>query len=165
MLRPLSLGLLALCGTLWSEVLAYEISQNATNHQRKEAIDKTREEFLYGPAVAGGPFYPTGPQGRAKVAADIADVQRETTPNTLLVQQDVARAGNSSEQVSIFPTMVLLSRSLMTHVCTVSRSRHSRRIPPPVPKSMGGDIASRPSPRRAHKLLPGSFLLHGTAGK
>lgn len=106
MLRPLSLRFFALCGTLLSGAVAYEIPQNATNPLRQQAINKTREEFLYGPAVAGGPFYPTGSQGRAKVAADIADVQRETTPNTALVQQDVARAGNSSEQVSIPNPMV-----------------------------------------------------------
>lgn len=99
MLRPLSLNLLTLYGTLLSSAAAYSIPQNGTSAQRQQAIDATREEFLYGPAVAGGPFYPTGPKGNAKVAADIADVQRETTPNTALVQLDLARAGNSSEQV------------------------------------------------------------------
>jgi hypothetical protein len=99
MLRSLSLGLFTLYGTLLSEAVAYEIPQNATYALRQQAINATREEFLYGPAVGGGPFYPTGPKGNAKVAADIADVQRETTPNTALVQQDIARAGNSTAQV------------------------------------------------------------------
>jgi hypothetical protein len=99
MLRSLSLGLFTLYGTLLSEAVAYKIPQNATYALRQHAINATREEFLYGPAVGGGPFYPTGPKGNAKVAADIADVQRETTPNTALVQQDLARAGNSTAQV------------------------------------------------------------------
>ena len=84
---------------LWGAA-AYKITQRAPDPvMRQQAIDATREEFLYGPAVAGGPLYPTGPGGNAKVAADIADVQRETSPNTALVQQDVARAANSSAQV------------------------------------------------------------------
>lgn len=86
-------------GALLSDAVAYEIPQhNASYALRQRAINATREGFLYGPAVAGGPLYPTGPKGQAKVAADIADVQRETSPNTALVQQDVARAGNSSAQ-------------------------------------------------------------------
>jgi hypothetical protein len=100
MLRPLFLSLLTLYGTLLPLAIAYSIPQNGTSAQRQQAIDATREEFLYGPAVAGGPFYPAGPKGNAKAAADIADVQREITPNSALVQLELARAGNSSEQVN-----------------------------------------------------------------
>jgi hypothetical protein len=106
MLRSLSLSLITLYGTLLSQAVAYEIPQNATYVSRQQEINATRAEFLYGPAVAEGPSYPIGPKGEAKVAADIADVQRETTPNTALIQQDLARAGNSTSQV--WPSSIFL---------------------------------------------------------
>lgn len=100
MLIHLPLSLFTLYSALLCKAVAYEIPQHAPDAVlRQKAINATREEFLYGPAVAGGPLYPTGSKGRAKIAADIADVQRETSPNTALVQQAVARAANSSAQV------------------------------------------------------------------
>ncbi|KAF1979237.1 Lipoxygenase [Bimuria novae-zelandiae CBS 107.79] len=91
--------ILALCSTQIGRVASFTIPQHAVDPVRRKAdINTTRAGFLYGPAVAGGPLYPTGPLGNAKVAADVANVRVETTPNTILVQEDVAHAGSSSEQ-------------------------------------------------------------------
>lgn len=71
----LILRLFASSSLLLGEVASYEIPQRASDPaSRQEAINATRTGFLYGPAVAGGPLYPTGPLGNAKVAADIACV-------------------------------------------------------------------------------------------
>ncbi|KAK7185425.1 arachidonate 8-lipoxygenase [Paraphaeosphaeria sporulosa] len=90
--------ILLLCGT-FGGVWGYTIPQGPADAVRRGvAINTTRAGFLYGPAVAGGPLYPSGPLGKAKVAADIGNEQLETTPNSLLVAEDTARASSSTEQ-------------------------------------------------------------------
>nr|QCS26861.1 putative manganese lipoxygenase [Didymosphaeria variabile] len=94
-----SLILLVVCTTWLGKALGFTIPKEAADPvHRALAINTTRASFLYGPAVAGGPFYPSGSLGQAKVAADIANEQLETQPNTILVAEDTARASNSTEQ-------------------------------------------------------------------
>ncbi|KAJ4289623.1 hypothetical protein N0V90_010952 [Kalmusia sp. IMI 367209] len=90
---------LTLCSTQLVQALGYTIPQKAIDPAlRALAINTTRAGFLYGPAVAGGPFYPTGPLGNAKVAADVGNEQLEAGPQQVLVFEDAARANGSSEQ-------------------------------------------------------------------
>lgn len=91
---------LVLCSILFSTTLSFTIPQEAPDPVlRATAINTTRAGFLYGPAVAGGPFYPTGLLGDAKVAADVANEQLEATPETVLIAEDAARASASTPQV------------------------------------------------------------------
>ena len=102
----LSLHFLTVCGALLGEAAGYTIPQKASDPvARAEAIEEIRAGFLYGPAVAGGPLYPTGPLGQKKVALDIRNIQSESGPNSLIVQDDVAEAGNSTEQVNYYPIL------------------------------------------------------------
>jgi hypothetical protein len=95
-----SMILLVLCGAWVGESWGYTIPQGATDAARRAvAINSTRVGFLYGPAVAGGPSYPSGPLGTVKVAADIANEQIEASANRILLAEDAAHASNSSEQV------------------------------------------------------------------
>ncbi|KAL5399949.1 hypothetical protein PMIN06_005389 [Paraphaeosphaeria minitans] len=94
-----SATLFLLCGTWFGGAWGYTIPQGPADAVRRgAAINTTRAGFLYGPAVAGGPLYPSGTLGQAKIAADIENEQLETTPNTVLVAEDKARASSSAEQ-------------------------------------------------------------------
>ena len=59
----------------------FTITQNAPDpFTRAAAIDVVRLSFLYGPPVAGGPYFPTGTLGTAKAAADQLGLQADGTP-------------------------------------------------------------------------------------
>ena len=59
----------------------YTITQNAPKPRLRAAgIETKREGFLYGPPVAGGPFFPDGPLGQARAAVDQINIQRDLGP-------------------------------------------------------------------------------------
>lgn len=93
-----------------SKVAGYTIPQLATDPAaRASAINVTRAGFLYGPPLAGGPSFPTGDLGNAKIAFDVMAQQSEFVPNENLVNEAYIRAQASSAQVrdllpSIAPT-------------------------------------------------------------
>lgn len=83
----------------------YTLPQNAPFPLlRSSAINVTRAGFLYGDAVAGGPFYPTGKLGLAKVAVDVAAEQSEALPEQVLIDTDAAAANASSAEVRVHYT-------------------------------------------------------------
>lgn len=87
-------------GSLFGESRAYALPQDAANSTlRASKINATRAAFLYGEAVAGGPFYPSGDSGLAKVAVDIAAEKSEAMPQQSLVDSDVAHAAASAADV------------------------------------------------------------------
>ncbi|KAF2443465.1 Lipoxygenase [Karstenula rhodostoma CBS 690.94] len=103
---PASVILLLLCGTRFGGAWGYTIPQGPADAVRRgEAINTTRAGFIYGPAVAGGPFYPSGPLGKAKVDGDIGNEQLEAVPNSALVAKDIARANSSAEQYQGLDTL------------------------------------------------------------
>lgn len=70
----------------------YTITQNSPNPlTRAAAINVVRLNFLYGPPVAGGPSFPTGALGLAKVANDLANVQLELNPELTNTGLDAAK--------------------------------------------------------------------------
>jgi hypothetical protein len=118
--------LLVLCGAWFGGAWGYTIPQGAADAARRAAaIDTTRVGFLYGPAVAGGPSYPSGPLGTVKVTADIANEQLEASANQILIEEDTAHASNSSAQVRL---LLNPGQSSVDRHFTVSRFRHVRRI-------------------------------------
>ena len=72
---------------------SYTITQNARNPSRRSAaINTKRDGFLYGPPVAGGPYFPAGPLGIAKAAVDQANLQRDLLPQLINAARDDASA-------------------------------------------------------------------------
>ncbi|KAG9571360.1 Lipoxygenase, partial [Aureobasidium melanogenum] len=70
----------------------YAIPQKGIPAGRAEAIEFTRQNFGYGPAVAGGPFFPNGTLGNTLVAIDVATFQSETGPQMSDTSSDVVKA-------------------------------------------------------------------------
>ncbi len=71
----------------------YSITQKATNKiLRAAAIATTRLTFLYGPPVAGGPYYPTGVTGLLRSAADQIAIQQDESPELTGAALDITRA-------------------------------------------------------------------------
>ncbi|ROW13068.1 hypothetical protein VPNG_05958 [Cytospora leucostoma] len=59
---------------------------------RAAALAVIQAGFTYGPAVAGGPYYPSGILGTAKAAADLALLQTDLTAEEVLTAEDSAAA-------------------------------------------------------------------------
>ncbi|KAG9851867.1 Lipoxygenase, partial [Aureobasidium melanogenum] len=70
----------------------YAIPQKGIPANRAEAIAYTRQNFGYGPAVAGGPFFPNGTLGNTFIQNDIATLQAETGPQMSDTSSDTAKA-------------------------------------------------------------------------
>ena len=69
----------------------YSLPSNDSNSlTRSLAIITKQAGYLYGPPVAGGPYFPTGVLGLAKVAADQAELQLELAPELALSALDAA---------------------------------------------------------------------------
>jgi hypothetical protein len=68
---------------------SYTIPQSSTNPLTRElTIDTVRTNFLYGPPLAGGPYYPSGILGIAKNALDVVNIQTDLTPELALAALD-----------------------------------------------------------------------------
>ncbi|EOO04024.1 putative manganese lipoxygenase protein [Phaeoacremonium minimum UCRPA7] len=59
---------------------------------RAANLDIIRDAFLYGDAVGGGPYYPSGILGIAKDVLDITNIQLDLTPQILLAINDSKQA-------------------------------------------------------------------------
>lgn len=72
---------------------AYTLPQDSIDPLgRATALITTQLDFTYGPAVAGGPYYPSGALGIAKAAADQVAIQLEVVPEGALSATDTAAA-------------------------------------------------------------------------
>lgn len=97
-------ALLALFITQIERIASYTLPQHASDPLvRALAIDATRAGFSYGAAVAGGPYYPTGLLGDAKVAEDVAAEQTEGLPEMTLITEDGVVATATSGKVCTWP--------------------------------------------------------------
>jgi hypothetical protein len=83
----------------------YTIPQKSTSPIIRAAnLGIVRTAFLYGPPLAGGPFYPTGLLGIAKTALDFANIQTDLTPELALAGLDAAKATLDIAKVSMHST-------------------------------------------------------------
>jgi len=73
--------------------------QSRTPLTRTLNLAIVRFNFLYGPPVGGGPYYPTGLLGLAKVAQDAASLVLELTPRLAAATLDLAKATLDSPKV------------------------------------------------------------------
>ena len=81
---------------------SYTITQKATDPALRAAqIETTRATFLYGPPVAGGPFFPTGSYGSDRVALDQAFIQRDLVPEVTLAVLDLTQAAADVAKVCL----------------------------------------------------------------
>ena len=81
----------------------YTITQKATDPVIRAAeIATTRATFLYGPPVAGGPYFPTGALGLARVALDQAFIQLDLVPELALAVTDLGQAAVDVAKVCLF---------------------------------------------------------------
>lgn len=88
------------CGNESDSLLAFEITQDSSTPElRSLAIDTKRATFLYGPPVAGGPFYPIGPLALTKQGVDLAAVQVDEAPQLTGSTVDGAEARLESAEV------------------------------------------------------------------
>lgn len=71
----------------------YTITQSSqTPLLRAAAIAVKRLTFLYGPPVAGGPYFPDGALGTTRVLLDQAFIQEDLVPELALAAADAAAA-------------------------------------------------------------------------
>jgi hypothetical protein len=81
---------------------AYRITQKSNDPVLRAAgIATTRLTFLYGPPVAGGPFYPTGTTGLLRAAADQLAIQADELPELTGAGLDDTQATLKLSQVSL----------------------------------------------------------------
>lgn len=72
---------------------SYSITQNSPDPLIRAAGITTKAlTFLYGPAVAGGPYYPSGVLGIAKIVSDIAQIEVDITPEAAGAALDLTAA-------------------------------------------------------------------------
>jgi arachidonate 15-lipoxygenase (second type)/8-lipoxygenase (S-type) len=77
----------------------FTIAQNANSPVlRATGITATRLTFLYGPPVAGGPFFPTGTTGLIRVAADLLAIQMDVRPELTGAALDSTQATTNLAQ-------------------------------------------------------------------
>lgn len=82
---------------------SYTITQNSkTPILRATELATKKATFLYGPAVAGGPYFPTGAYGLLRVALDQAFIQEDLVPELALAAADAAAATAGLAKVCSF---------------------------------------------------------------
>lgn len=78
----------------------YTLPQNDPSPAaRAAAIDVTRANFLYGPPLGGGSYYPTGLLGVAATGVDATEVLADLAPISVDVGLDAAKATADALQV------------------------------------------------------------------
>ena len=91
---------------------AYTIPQNSDDKAaRAAAIKVTQAGFLYGPPVAGGPYFPSGVLGIARAAADQAEIQLDLVPELALAALDDTKATADILQVLTNSPSIFENRS------------------------------------------------------
>ncbi|KAH0277547.1 Lipoxygenase, partial [Aureobasidium melanogenum] len=83
----------------------YAIPQKGIPANRAQAIAYTRQNFGYGPAVAGGPFFPNGTLGNTFIQNDIATLQAETGPQMSDTSSDTAKAESDASKYNGLKTL------------------------------------------------------------
>jgi arachidonate 15-lipoxygenase (second type)/8-lipoxygenase (S-type) len=85
---------------------AFAIPQKAvTPAKRSNAIALKQKNFLYGPAVAGGPYFPTGSLGTTLINADISSFQSETSLQQSEAFSDTAAANSDTAKYNGLKTL------------------------------------------------------------
>ena len=84
----------------------YSLPQNGSNSLTR-ALDIVTKQvgYLYGPPVAGGPYFPTGALGLAKAAADQAEIELEEAPVFTAIAVDTADSTLSAPQYNGLQTL------------------------------------------------------------
>ncbi|CAD0096231.1 unnamed protein product [Aureobasidium vineae] len=72
----------------------YAIPQKNIPANRAGAISDKQKNFGYGPAVAGGPYFPNGTLGNTLIQNDISSLQNETGPQRSASDSDEAMAAS-----------------------------------------------------------------------
>ncbi|KAK6212725.1 hypothetical protein LQW54_004992 [Pestalotiopsis sp. IQ-011] len=72
---------------------------------RSEGIVVKQAGFLYGPPVAGGPYFPTGDLGLAGVAVDGAEIQADLTPVRAAADLDTTESLASAAEYNGLQTL------------------------------------------------------------
>ena len=91
----------------------FTITQHSpTPGLRAAAIAMKRAALFYGPPVAGGPYFPSGPLGRARVALDQAFIQQDLAPQLALAVADAASAVAGLPKVRIRPARITFRKCL-----------------------------------------------------
>ncbi|KAI5247638.1 Lipoxygenase [Aureobasidium subglaciale] len=84
----------------------YAIPQRAAlPANRTNAIALKQQNFQYGPAVAGGPYFPTGSLGTTLINADISKLQAETSLQQSASSQDNANANADTSKYNGLKTL------------------------------------------------------------
>lgn len=73
--------------------------QSTSRFTRSLNLALVRTTFLYGPPLGGGPSFPTGLLGAAKVAEDAANIQLDLVPELAAAAVDLAKAALDSPKV------------------------------------------------------------------
>ncbi|KAH8658057.1 lipoxygenase [Xylariales sp. PMI_506] len=85
---------------------SYSIPQNCEDAStRATNLETVRSHFLYGAAVAGGPFYPSGDLGIAKDVLDISNIQTDLVAQIELAEVDDARASQNTSKYNNLQTL------------------------------------------------------------
>ena len=103
----------------------FTITQHSpTPGLRAAAIAMKRVALLYGPPIAGGPYFPSGPLGQARVALDQAFIKQDLAPQLALAVADAASAVAGLPKVRIRPTQITFRKcSLMFSMMFYKRSK------------------------------------------
>ncbi|KAI0158520.1 lipoxygenase [Pestalotiopsis sp. NC0098] len=72
---------------------------------RSEGIVVKQAGFLYGPPVAGGPYFPTGDLGLARVAVDGAEIQADLVPVRAAADSDTTESVASAADYNGLQTL------------------------------------------------------------
>lgn len=72
---------------------------------RSEGITVKQAGFLYGPPVAGGPYFPTGDLGLARVAVDGAEIQADLIPVRAAADSDTTESVASAADYNGLQTL------------------------------------------------------------
>ena len=80
---------------------------------RAANLDIIRDAFLYGDAVGGGPYYPSGILGIAKDVLDITNIQLDLTPQILLAINDSKQAILDAAKVSNIWRTAFLTKKIL----------------------------------------------------
>lgn len=84
----------------------YSLPQNGSGSLTRSLDIVTKQAgYLYGPPVAGGPYFPTGVLGLAKVAADQAEIQLDEAPILAATALDAAGSTLSASQYQGLQTL------------------------------------------------------------
>lgn len=84
----------------------YSLPQNNSGSLTRSLDITTKQAgYLYGPPVAGGPYFPTGVLGLAKVAADQAEIQLDEAPILAAIAVDTAGSTLSAPQYNGLRTL------------------------------------------------------------